>query len=666
MTRPEAGSWWRGLLPKRRRGGVGPAVLLPDGSPVPASFAAALLGRRERAAVERRRRGFQAPVAEASAGTLARTAWGAGVRPSVDTIGPRAEVLLRTWIEEVDKEPPEILAAVEGEGRVAFFLKGWITRRRYPRGPTRDQVGNVVSFRVLQHIEPSGAHALAGTALVAASVRGPQLPRLRPSPTVAADGLLVPVGFTEEGCLYLPLLGSALAVSGEGSAELLAALCVYAVARMGPDACGVAATERVRSLIDPLVPTEVLDTGDPEEFRFGLSCRVYERDVEFQGRWADTYQEAALSGKVPGIPVLLMFLDAPTSELATGEIGVLGRLGVATLIHGEVDGDRSIALAGDTALVRVTEGLEPIPAAPALLGPETMAEAAVVLRGAFSAGRPETMAAEQHPTAPQRMAEEEPVTAATRHPKAPTASELARKASRRILCLGGLRVFLGPEAVEGGWRKKALELLALLASHPEGQSREQVLTALWPDREAAKSGVNLRQCLRQIRQRLEAAEDSTMVIDWVDQRLRLDAEAVWSDVRAFREAVKAARSSADPLPELQRAVDLYQGPFCQGQYYDWDIPVREFIQREFVEASTRLAQLLVESGREDEALRVIDRTIEHEPFAEHLYRLAIQIEAKRGRPAAARRRYEALKRLLRAELGTEPTEETEAAYRSIR
>lgn len=642
---------------------MGPAVLLPDGSPVPASFAAALLGQRERAGVERRRRELRTPVAEAPAGTLVRAAWGAGVRPSVDTIGPRAEVLLRTWIEEVDQEPPEILAAVEGEDRVAFFLKGWITRRRYPRGPIRDEVGNVVSFRVLQHIEPSGAHGLAGTALVAASVRGPRLPRLRPSPAVAADGLLVPVGFTEEGCLYLPLLGSPLAVSGDGSAELLAALCVYAVARMGPHACQVAATERLRSLIDPLVPTEILGTGDPEEFRFGLSRRVYERDQEFHGLWADTYQEAALSGRAPDIPILLLFLDAPSSKLAIGEITGLGRLGVATLVHGELEGDRSIALADDAAKIRVAEGLEPISAAPALLSPETMAEAAVVLRGAYSAARSEMETAEQ-PTAAQPKAEEELVVA-ERHRKAPTPSELATRAERRILCLGPPRVFLRSEAVEGKWRAKALELLALLATKPEGLSREEALTALWPDSDAEKSGANLRQSVRQLRKRLDAAKETTMVLDWVDKRLRLDAEAVWSDVRAFQEAVEAARSSADPLPELRRAVDLYQGPFCQGEYYSWDIPVREFLQREFVEASTRLAQLLVESGREDEALRVIDRAIEQEPFAEHLYRLAIEIERKRGRPAAARQRYEALRRLLREELGTEPTEETEAAYRRI-
>jgi hypothetical protein len=189
MSVPPVGPWWRGLIPRQRRREGAAVIRLADGSAVPASFAAAILGQRERAGIEARRRssrsGLPAP------GPLGRAAWAGGLRPSVDSIGPRAEVLLRLWTAEVDREPPEIVGALEGEDRAAFLLRGWVTPRTFPRARLRSPDGTVVAFRALRGLEPRGL--AGGSALVAASVAGPLVPRLRPSPAVAADGLLVPV-----------------------------------------------------------------------------------------------------------------------------------------------------------------------------------------------------------------------------------------------------------------------------------------------------------------------------------------------------------------------------------------------------------------------------------------------------------------------------------------
>ncbi|MGH2673826.1 MAG: AfsR/SARP family transcriptional regulator [Actinomycetota bacterium] len=662
MSASKAGPWWRELLPRRRRGQA-PAIVLPDGSTVPSSFAAAVLGRRERADIERRRRGLDLGPEE-TPGRLGRVAWGAGLRPSVDSLGPRAEALMRAWLGEVDKEPPEVLSALESGDRVAFLLRGWISPRTFPGSPIREPAGTVVSFRALRGLEPSGLSG--GTALVAASVRGSLLPRLRPSPAVAADGLLVPVGFAEEGCLYLPLLGTPVAVSGERSAELLAALAVYAQMRMGPEGCRVLATEPLRPLLDPVVLAKGFESTQPGDIARALHELALHRGWEVFDAGALTNREVALSPTTRREPIVLAFLNAETARQAKDEMPDLAELGVGVLIWGEVDAPRWISVSDQKALVCAGPNLEPLAVAPALLSGEAMAEAAVVLRSALGAVRAE-------PAPPGSRA---PVAAPTPAAKAPNAEARAAEPARareqaepttrrRIVSLGGLRVFLGPDAVEGGWRKKALELLALLAARPEGLTREQVLTALWPDDDPARSGASLRQCLRQIRKRLEASEEETMVADWVDERLRLDAGAVWSDVRAFEDALEEARRATEPTPSLRRAVDLYKGPFCDGHYYEWTLQVRERLQRRFLDASAELAELLGQDDRFDEALRVLDQAVEQEPFAEHLCRLAIELEGRRGWRTAARRRYEALKRLLAEELGTEPTEETEAVYRRL-
>lgn len=658
MSAPGHGPWWRGVLPRRRGRPAAPVIRLPDGSAVPASFAAALLGRRERGAIEARRRGDRYPGF--APGRLGRAALGAGLRPSVDSIGPRAEALLRAWLHEVDREPPEVLCALEAGDRVAFLLRGWITPRTFPRRPIREAMGTLVSFRALRGLEPSGPSG--GTVLLAASVRGALPPRLRPSPVVAADGLLVPVGFAEDGCLYLPLLGAPLGVSGDGSGELLVALAVYAQMRMGTEGCRVLATPSLGPLLDPVVPVEVLE-GSQQEIARALQELVLRYGRELFEAGALTRAEVAFSPPARPETVVLAVLDAETARQARADLPEFAGSGIGLVVLEEADAPRRISLSGGPGEIRVAAELEPLEVAPAVLSAEALAEAAVVLRTAQP--REPAPSGEDVRVAGSGTATQ-PAGAETRARKVGRAPDTAEPTvRRRVLCLGGIRVFVGSQAVEGGWRKKALELLALLVAHPEGRTRDQVLGALWPDADPKRSGGSLRQGLRQIRQRLEASKQETMVADWVDDRLRLDEGAVWSDVRDFEEALREARGASEPIVPLRRAVDLYGGPFADGEYSEWILPIQERLQREFVEASAKLAELLARGDQYDEALRMLDRAIEQDPFAEHLYRLAIELEGKRGRPHAARTRYGGLKRLLQEDLGEEPTAETQAAYRRV-
>jgi DNA-binding SARP family transcriptional activator len=657
MSAPSGGPWWRELFPRRRGGGGAATVRLPDGSAVPASFAAAILGQRERAGIEARRRGSRSALP--APGRLGRAGWAGGIRPSVDSIGPWAEALLRTWTAEVDQEPPEILAALEGEDRAAFLLRGWITSRTFPRERLRRPDGTVVAFRALRGLEPRGL--VGGSALVAGSVTGPLVPRLRPSPTVAADGLLVPVGFAPEGCLYLPLVGTPLAISGERSTELLAALAVYAQMRMGPEACRVLVTESLRPALDPVVAAEPLETGGGDDVQTGVRALLVDRAVD-----ASTYGQDVLFPGASSPTVVLVFVDAEAARALQAEMPLLAEAGIGLVVWGDADAPRRVSIAGEQAQVALAPELEPLEVAPGLLSRDAMAEAALVLR------RPWRVAVDRglQPT------DDVPPTAGPAAPRIPRArvrrvqgrtTEEEEAAPIRLFCFGGVRVTLRSHPVEGGWRRKALELLAFLACQPEGLTREQVLTALWPEADPTKSGDRLRQCLRQVRQRLGASEEGTMVADWVDERLRLNESGIWSDVRAFEEALVDASSEAvqQRIPALRRAVDLYGGPFCEGHPYEWALPVQERLRWEFLEASADFAQLLAGMGKHQDALRVVDRAIEEDPLAEHLHRLAIEVEGKRGRATAAKARYERLRELLEEELGVQPSEETQETLGSV-
>src|SRR5687768_6099231 len=122
MSVPEQGPWWRGLLPRRRKGPPS-EIRLPDGSAVPSSFAAAVLVQRERAGTEARRRGEAAP--QPAAGRAGKGAPGAGPRAPRATIGSRGGALPRGGVGKVDRELPEVVAALDSGDRAAFLLRGW-------------------------------------------------------------------------------------------------------------------------------------------------------------------------------------------------------------------------------------------------------------------------------------------------------------------------------------------------------------------------------------------------------------------------------------------------------------------------------------------------------------------------------------------------------------
>ena len=100
-------------------------------------------------------------------------------------------------------------------------------------------------------------------------------------------------------------------------------------------------------------------------------------------------------------------------------------------------------------------------------------------------------------------------------------------------------------------QRHRIALLALLAAHPHGFSRDRILFYLWPDNDAQHARNLLSQALNALR---EALGPDAIVAD--RERLRLDRMFVTADVWTFREAVERS--------QWQQAVECYGGLFLDG------------------------------------------------------------------------------------------------------
>lgn len=237
-----------------------------------------------------------------------------------------------------------------------------------------------------------------------------------------------------------------------------------------------------------------------------------------------------------------------------------------------------------------------------------------------------------------------------------------------IHLLGTLSIQGADQTITRFRSQKSAALLAYLAinidrPHP----RERLADMLWPDAEPDAGRRNLRVELAWLRRALDSASQtasSALICDY--STVRLDSTGVCTDVASLCSALGAgdtAASAAERIAWLRQAVETYRGELLPGCYEVWALTERERLATAHLVALKRLSALLEQTGDLDRAVEYAHQAVAADPLDEGSHCQLIRLLAAQNRPAAARAQYEALERLLRDELGVEPSEET-AALRS--
>ena len=127
----------------------------------------------------------------------------------------------------------------------------------------------------------------------------------------------------------------------------------------------------------------------------------------------------------------------------------------------------------------------------------------------------------------------------------------------RLHTFGGVHVSDGSgEPLSGAaTQRRLLALLSVLAASSDaGLSRDKLVGLLWPDVDPERARHSLTQSLYSARRALR--DDG--LFDVTTASVRLDPAHVTSDVSEFLQAIERN--------ELERAVELYRGPFLDGFY----------------------------------------------------------------------------------------------------
>lgn len=232
--------------------------------------------------------------------------------------------------------------------------------------------------------------------------------------------------------------------------------------------------------------------------------------------------------------------------------------------------------------------------------------------------------------------------------------------------LGKPEVKLGEIPVTGFISSKAQACLFYLAVTGTSHARESLAGLFWGEMPAQQASKNLRNVLSNLR----ALVGDYLRITRYDVAFDRDAE-YRLDVEQFMSALGDDVFKQD-LQHLHRAVELVQGDFLEGFYAgdalgfeEWALGRRSLLNGLMVQTLHTLVVKHLEREEYAAGIEYANRLLAIEPWREETHRHLMLLYVRSRQRSAALAQYEVCRRILRAELHSEPLAETSALYERI-
>lgn len=243
----------------------------------------------------------------------------------------------------------------------------------------------------------------------------------------------------------------------------------------------------------------------------------------------------------------------------------------------------------------------------------------------------------------------------------------AGRAVVKIYTLGTFAIVCGQQPVvfSGKLPRRPLALLkALIAFGPRPATEERLAEALWPNADGDAATQALATTLHRLR-RLVGAH----AVKRQGGRLVLNPLHVWVDAAALEhtlaklDAACHTKNAGTLAAFVQCVLDLYRGAFLEDEPdAPWLLSKREHLRTRFLHTLESAARLLVLHDPE-QAIVCYHKALEIEPLAEGLYRGLMHCHLATNQKAGALATYGRCRRVLAAQLGLNPSPDTEELAR---
>ena len=295
-------------------------------------------------------------------------------------------------------------------------------------------------------------------------------------------------------------------------------------------------------------------------------------------------------------------------------------------------------------------------------------ELLAVIRTARGADPPTTTG--QPPTQPPAPLSAPPATAASPKDDGPAPAASSPPPSDRhgepappvlLRVFGAVRIETAHGQITTGLRRISRDLLAYLALHPDGITRDQGIDAIAPDRDLQAGTTMFHTAINNTRTALRTTTGlrEAMFINHAAGRYRLDPHLIDVDLWQLQHTLHAAthtETDTDRLTAQRHLATLFTGELADDITHEWAELERERIRRAATDTLVRLARDLSDTHPHD-ALTALEHAFTHDPTSEPLAQDLMRLQAHLRQVDAARRTHQLLTHHLN-NLDLDPTEET--------
>jgi len=251
--------------------------------------------------------------------------------------------------------------------------------------------------------------------------------------------------------------------------------------------------------------------------------------------------------------------------------------------------------------------------------------------------------------------------------KSSVGPSVTKKPDIEARALGESSVLVNSRLIsEAEWRSsRAKEIFLYMLCCGKGQTKEQITAALWPDLSPAKGTSNFHINLYRARR---AIFPGIFTLEQGQYKLNPDLN-IWFDVTEF----EGLLSQTEKLPpdsearetNLERAIEIYRGPFMQEFYSEWTEMRRRQLEDKYLKAISMLSNFYGGKGNYDRAITLLEKSLAINPYQDEIYGQIMEWRLVVGDKASALRTYKRYLDTVAAEMHSMPSARMEKLYKRI-
>jgi ATP/maltotriose-dependent transcriptional regulator MalT/two-component SAPR family response regulator len=246
-----------------------------------------------------------------------------------------------------------------------------------------------------------------------------------------------------------------------------------------------------------------------------------------------------------------------------------------------------------------------------------------------------------------------------------------------INMLGPVEIFrdpVRPLAADAWTTKRARDILCFIASRRHRRaSKDTIIDTFWGEADFEAVEKNFHPTVSHIRKALNSNQplkQNFLLYRDGDYQLspnfsyQIDTEE-FDRLISEGETARRARDFDRCISSYEAAIKIYRGEFMQGSYDEWVDEQRSYYREQHLRILESLAAVAQKTEDWTRSLQLAQEILRDDPYREDVHCMIMRAQAGQGNRHAVKEQYETLRRLLKKELGVEPSSETQKVYREL-